>query len=127
MTAAYAGFAPQAELSPEVQRLVRKVNLGAALLPGLWTFAHGAPVLGVLYWLFFVPLPPIAIGIMVYLFFNGNRVALERRLFASPADFEAVQRAWMIGGLIAIPFFLIALLAFIAVLVAIVSAASAPR
>jgi hypothetical protein len=119
--AAQAEFGPTAQLSPEVQRLCHKVNLGAALLPGFWTLSHGAPALGVLFWLFFLPLPPIALGIMVYLFFNGNRVALERRIFRDPAEFEAVQRAWMIAGLIAIPFMLIVLFTVIAVVAALVS------
>jgi len=122
--AAAAEFGPSAQPSAEVQRLVHKVNLGAALLPGFWTFAHGAPVLGVLYWLFFFPLPPVSLGIMVYLFFNGSRVALERRLFRDPAQFEAVQRAWAIAGIIVVPFLLILLLTFIAVVAALVSSPS---
>ena len=119
--AAQADFGHSAQLSPEVQRLCHQVNVGAALLPGFWTFAHGAPALGVMFWLFFLPLPPISLGIMVYLFFNGNRIALERRIFRDAAEFEAVQRAWMIAGLIAIPFMLIVLLTAIAVIAALVS------
>ena len=77
-----------------------------------------------LFWLFFLPLPPISLAIMVYLFYNGNRVALERRLFATPAQFEAVQRAWLIAGLIALPFLLTMLLTFIVAAAALVSGKS---
>lgn len=120
MTASPA-FECSEPLTPVVERLVHGLNPGAALLAGFWTFAHGAPVLGVLYWLFLLPLPPISLGIMVYLFFNGNRVALERRVFAGPEQFVAVQRAWTIAGVVAVPFFLIALVTFIIAVAALVS------
>lgn len=98
---------PLAEPSAEVRALLPKLNAGAALLPGFWPFAHGAPVLGVLWWLFAIPLPPVAIGIMVYLLFNGNRIALQRRLFANAEQFRAVERRWTIAALIVLPFGLV--------------------
>jgi hypothetical protein len=104
-----------AEPSAEVRALLPKLNAGAALLPGIWPFAHGAPVLGVLWWLLAIPLPPVAIGIMVYLLFNGNRIALQRRLFASPEQFRAVERRWTIAAFIVLPFALLFLfVAFVA-------------
>lgn len=126
MAASSAAFECE-PLTPVVERLVHGTNLGAALLAGVWTFAHNAPVLGVLFWLFFLPLPPVSIGIMVYLFFNGNRVALERRIFASPEEFVAVERAWIIAGIVAVPFMLLLLVIFIATIAALVSASSAPQ
>jgi hypothetical protein len=110
---------PLVHASPDVERLVHRLNWGAALLPGFWTFAHGASMLGVMFWLFFLPLPPVSFGIMAFLLFNGNRVALERRRFADPAQFRAVERAWTIAGVVAVPFMLLALLAWIAVLVSV--------
>ncbi|HTD33132.1 MAG TPA: hypothetical protein VK665_05710 [Candidatus Elarobacter sp.] len=103
---------PLVEPSPEVRRQLGRLNVGAALLPGIWPFAHGAPVLGVLWWLFALPLPPVAIGIMVYLLFNGNRIALQRRRFRDEDDFVHVQRAWTIAGVIVLPFALLALVGF---------------
>ncbi len=113
--------------SPEVTKLVHKLNWGAALLPGFWTFSHGAPVLGVLYWLFFLPLPPVSIAIMTYLLFNGNRVALERRRFADPDTFLRVERVWSIVGVCLIPFGLIALLIWIDIAVKLATAAGAAQ
>ncbi len=101
---------PLAQPSAEVRRLVHRFNFGAALIPGFWAFAHRAPVIGVMYWLFFLPLPPVSIGIMVYLLFNGNRVALQRRRFRDAAEFAAVQRAWAISGFFILPAIVFALL-----------------
>lgn len=91
---------PLEHVSSEAAALLRGVNIGAGSVPGLWTFAHGAPVLGVLYWLFWFPLPPVSLGIAIYLFFNGNRVALQRRRYENPQQFRAVERAWAIAGAI---------------------------
>ncbi|HEX3550918.1 MAG TPA: zinc ribbon domain-containing protein [Candidatus Elarobacter sp.] len=118
---------PLVHASPDVDKLVHRLNWGAALLPGLWTFAHGAPVLGVMFWLFFLPLPPVSLGIMGYLLFNGNRVALQRRRFADPAQFVAVQRAWTIAGVIAVPFMLFALFVWIGVMASIAGSPEAPK
>ena len=107
---------PLVRPSAEALAATRRLNWGAALLPGFWTFAHGAPVLGVLFWLAFFPLPPISLGIMVYLLFTGNRVALQRRRFADPAEFARVERAWLIAGLVSLPLMLIALLLWLYVL-----------
>jgi hypothetical protein len=87
-------YPPDVELSPLLVELQRPLNWGAAIGAGFWTFAMGAPVLGVLFWLSLPILPPVSIGIMAYLLFNGNRVALQRRRFATPDDFRHVQRAW---------------------------------
>ncbi len=70
-----------------------------------------------MFWLFFLPLPPISLGIMIALLFNGNRVALERRRFADPAQFRAVERAWTVAGIIALPFMILALLMWIGFMV----------
>jgi len=91
---------PFVHVSDEAAALMRRVNIGAGTAPGFWSFAHGAPVLGVLYWLFWFPLPPVSIGIAVFLFFNGNRVALQRRRYADPQQFHAVERAWATAGAI---------------------------
>jgi hypothetical protein len=40
----------------------------------------------------------VSLGIAVYLFFNGNRVALQRRLYRDPQHFRDVERAWAIAG-----------------------------
>jgi hypothetical protein len=79
--------------------LLRRLNVGAGLGAGIWTFGNGAPVLGAVFWLSSVFLQPVAIGIMVYLLINGNRVALQRRRFASIERFRRVQRGWTIAVL----------------------------
>ncbi|HYW55258.1 MAG TPA: hypothetical protein VE826_14895 [Dongiaceae bacterium] len=89
---------PLTRTSSEVAALMRGVSLGGGGAPGLWTFAHGTPVLGSLYWLFWLPLPPVSLGIAVYLFFNGNRIALQRRRYRDPQEFRDVERAWAIAG-----------------------------
>jgi len=91
---------PLAHVSNAAAALMRRVNVGAGGAPGFWCFAHGAPVLGTLYWIFWLPLPPVSLGIMIYLFLNGNRVALQRRRYADPEQFRAVERAWAIAGAI---------------------------
>jgi hypothetical protein len=95
---------PFVHVSEAAEALMRRVNIGAGGAPGFWTFAHGAPVLGVLYWLFWLPLPPVSIGIAVYLFFNGNRVALQRRQYADPQQFRTVEQAWtVVGAIVLLP------------------------
>jgi hypothetical protein len=89
---------PLVHTSSDVAALMRRVSLGGGGAPGLWTFAHGAPVLGSLYWLFWLPLPPVSLGIAIYLFFNGNRVALQRRRYRDPQHFREVERAWAVAG-----------------------------
>ena len=117
---------PLVHPSADVERLVHKLNWGAALLTGFWTFAHGAPMLGVMFWLFFLPLPPVSFAIMGYLLFNGNRVALERRRFADPSQFVAVERAWTIAGVVALPFLLLALVAWVGVMASLATPQGAP-
>jgi hypothetical protein len=91
-----AGCSSDPEIGPDVAALLRRLNVGAGLGAGIWTFGNGAPVLGALFWLTLVFLPPVAIGIMVYLLINGNRVALQRRRFASIERFRSVQHRWTI-------------------------------
>jgi hypothetical protein len=107
---------PLCAASPEVERLTGRLNVGACGAAGLWTFSHGAPVLGVLYWIGFV-LPPVPLGIMVYLLFNGNRVALQRRRFASPEEFLRVQRAWAPFGWLVLVVVFLPLLVFALILI----------
>jgi hypothetical protein len=102
--------------TPEVARLTGRLNVGACGAAGLWTFFHGAPVLGVLYWVGMV-LPPVPLGIMVYLLFTGNRVALQRRRFESPEQFLRVQRAWAPFGWIVLVVVFLPLLALGAVVI----------
>ena len=97
--AAGASF-PLVHTSSDVAALMRGVSLGGGGAPGFWTFAHGAPVLGTLYWLLWLPLPPVSLGIAVYLFFNGNRIALQRRRYRDPQHFRDVERAWAIAGFV---------------------------
>ena len=89
---------PLMHTSSVVAALMRRVSLGGGGAPGFWTFAHGTPVLGTLYWLFWLPLPPVSLGIAVYLFFNGNRIALQRRRYRDPQHFRDVERAWAVAG-----------------------------
>ena len=101
---------PLARPSKDAQELMHGVSLGGGGAAGFWTFAHGAPVLGVLFWLFWIPLPPVSLGIMAYLFFNGNRVALQRRRYADPAEFRRVELAWSVAGtILLLPTLLVAL------------------
>ena len=114
---------PLVHTSSDVAALMRRVSLGAGGAPGLWTFAHGAPVLGSLYWLFWLPLPPVSLGIAIYLFFNGNRVALQRRRYADPQQFRAVEGRWAVAGAILfLPTLLATLLWAVAILSLLVSA-----
>jgi hypothetical protein len=102
---------PLAHVSSAAAALMRGVNFGAGGAPGFWTFTHGAPVVGVLYWLFWIPLPPVSLGITLYLFLNGNRVALQRRRYADPQQFHAVERKWAIAGaLLFLPTFALTLI-----------------
>ena len=95
---------PLVHTSSVVAALMRPVSLGGGGAPGFWTFAHGAPVLGTFYWLFWLPLPPVSLGIAVYLFFNGNRIALQRRRYRDPQHFRDVERAWAVaGGVLLVP------------------------
>jgi hypothetical protein len=101
---------PLARPSASALALMRGVSIGGGGAAGFWTFAHGAPVLGTLFWLFWIPLPPVSLGIMAYLFFNGNRVALQRRRYADPDEFRRVERAWAVAGaILLLPTLLIAL------------------
>ena len=58
-------------------------------------------MLGTMFWLSLLILPPISIGIMTYLLINGNRVALQRRRFDSIEQFAIVQKSWLPFGIIA--------------------------
>jgi len=114
---------PLVQISSAAAALIRRVNIGAGGAPGFWTFAHGAPILGVLYWLFWFPLPPVSLGIAIYLLFNGNRVALQRRRYADPQQFRAVEGRWAVAGAILfLPTLLATLLWAVAILSLLVSA-----
>jgi hypothetical protein len=109
---------PLVQPSAEVRMLIRKLNWGAALLPGFWSYTHGAPVLGTFFWIMLLPLPPISIGIMLYLLTNGNRIALQHRRYRDEAEFHQVERAWGVAGWITFPFSLILFLTYIVALLA---------
>jgi hypothetical protein len=94
-------------VSADVAQLLRQFNVGAGFGAGFWTFANGAPILGCIYWLSLPILPPIAIGIMIYLFINGNRVALQRRRFDSIERFRRVQRIWAFAAVFPFVFSLV--------------------
>ena len=116
---------PLVQPSAEVRALEHRLNFGAALLPGFWTYKHGAPVLGTLFWIMLLPLPPIAVGIMVYLLTNGNRIALQHRHFRDVAEFHAVERSWGIAGWLTFPVSLILLLLYIGALLTATTKAAA--
>jgi hypothetical protein len=102
---------PLVQISSAAAALIRRVNIGAGGAPGFWTFAHGAPILGVLYWLFWFPLPPVSLGIAIYLLFNGNRVALQRRRYADPQQFHAGEgRCAVAGAILFLPTLLVTLI-----------------
>jgi hypothetical protein len=103
---------PLIQPSPEIRGLMRKLNWGAGFLPGFWTYKHGAPVLGTFFWLLFLPLPPISVGIMLYLLTNGNRIALQHRRYKDVAEFHTVEHAWAVAGWVTIPFSIILLIAY---------------
>jgi hypothetical protein len=107
-----AGHFALVVLDPEAAELEKRVNIGAALNAGLWPFWHGAAALGALYWVAMIVLPPVPLGIMVYLFFNGNRIALQRRRFASTAQFRQVEQKWALAGIAVGP--LLLMITFIA-------------
>ena len=88
------GLTAAVDVGSDISALLRLCNVGAGLGAGFWAFGNGAPILGCIYWLSLPILPPIAIAIMVYLFINGNRVALERRRFTSLETFRKIQRTW---------------------------------
>ena len=95
-----AGHSSDPVIGSDVAALLRRFNVGAGLGAGVWLFANGAPVLGTIYWLTLPFLPPVSIGMMVYLLINGNRVALQRRRFSSIEQFHRVQRAWSVAGVV---------------------------
>ncbi len=112
--------------SAEVRGLERHLNWGAALLPGIWTYKHGAPVLGTFFWIMLLPLPPIAIGIMLYLLTNGNRIALQHRRFHDGAEFHRVERAWAVAGWLTLPVSLILFLLYLGALISATTRTAAP-
>jgi hypothetical protein len=107
---------PLMQPSADVRALMRHLNWGAGLLPGFWSYKHGAPVLGTFFWIMLLPLPPISIGIMLYLLTNGNRIALQHRRYRDIAEFHAVERAWGVAGWVTFPISLILLLLYIGAL-----------
>ncbi len=91
--------APQAPPSPPApsarpipMTAPQGLNWGAFLLPFFWSIAHKAWLWAVVS--FFLPL----VGGIVLLI-TGNKVAVEKREFATMDDFKKVQKAWTIWGL----------------------------
>jgi len=83
-----------ATTSPAAESSVPEgLNWGAFLLPFWWSIAHQAWV-----WVFVSILFPVAV--QVALLIIGNKIAWENRYFASKAEFEKVQNAWLVGGII---------------------------
>jgi hypothetical protein len=70
----------------------------------------------VFFWLFALPLPPISLIIVVYLLFNGNRVALQHRRYRDVAQFHQVEHAWAVAGWITLPVSIIIVIAWAGVL-----------
>ncbi|HEX3468938.1 MAG TPA: hypothetical protein VHT05_12745 [Candidatus Elarobacter sp.] len=110
---------PLMQASAEVRAVERHLNWGAGFLPGFWSYKHGAPVLGTFFWIMLLPLPPISMGIMLYLLTNGNRIALQHRRYRDVAEFHKVEHAWSVWGWVTIP---ISFILFMSYLVALVSA-----
>ncbi len=50
------------------------------------------------YWVFLLGIPIVNFGVMLYLGFNGNRLAFEKSDFDSPNDFLKVQAEWSKWG-----------------------------
>lgn len=97
----------QAEGNSVSPYLVTRWNWGAFLLPWLWPFWHGAGWIGVVVLicslLSFLGLPAlIALGFAIYLGVKGGQIAVQRRLYGSDEQFQAVEGAWTKGGIIAL-------------------------
>lgn len=90
-----SGNPAQGLLDPSVQGWC----WGAFLAGPFWAAAHGMAPLGglllLLTWLF--PLPHLLLGRF------GGGMAWRQRAFGSLEEFRAVQRAWALGGLLALP------------------------
>lgn len=69
------------------------LNWGAFLEPFFWSIAHNA-------WLWVVLSIFLHLVAVIVLLINGNEIAYQNRKFASEAEFNAVQRSWLIWGLI---------------------------
>lgn len=69
------------------------LNWGAFLLPFFWSIAHSA-------WLWVVLSPFIHLVASIVLLIKGNEIAYQNRKFANEAEFQAVQKAWTMWGLI---------------------------
>ncbi len=86
-------------------------NWGAFFFTWIWGLAHGV------YW----PLVMLVLAIIpfinaisflviaIYLGMNGNRLAWEKRKFASVEQFRATEKVWAIVGLV---FFILGIIAF---------------
>lgn len=97
----------QAEGNNVSPYFVTRWNWGAFLLPWLWPFWHGASWIGVVVLicslLSFLGLPAlIALGFAIYLGVKGGQIAVQRRLYGSDEQFQAVEGAWTKGGVIAL-------------------------
>lgn len=94
----------------DIEDLARRPNWGAFLLPGLWPFWHGRPMIAILWYLVLaagvtgssprrIALGAmLAFGIAGYLFLRGNRIALTRRKYRDLDEFLRVERRWAHWG-----------------------------
>ncbi|MHB1457932.1 MAG: tetratricopeptide repeat protein [Armatimonadota bacterium] len=73
------------------------LNWGAFLLPFFWSIAHSA-------WLWVVLSPFIHLVASIVLLIKGNEIAYQNRKFANEAEFQTVQKAWTMWGLILLAF-----------------------
>ncbi|MHB1457931.1 MAG: hypothetical protein ACYC0V_13560 [Armatimonadota bacterium] len=69
------------------------LNWGAFLEPFFWSIAHNA-------WLWAVLSIFLHLVAVIVLLINGNEIAYQNRKFSTEAEFNAVQRSWLIWGLI---------------------------
>jgi hypothetical protein len=80
-----------ADADSEVQdmRLLKRSNWAAVLLGPVWTTANKLDK-----WTVFYFVPPISIGVAIYLGLEGNRMAFEKSNIRSVEEFMIVQRKW---------------------------------
>lgn len=64
----------------------KQFNWGACFLAFYWCLSNKMD-----YWVFLLCIPIVNFGVMLYLGFNGNRLAFEKSDFDSPNDFLKVQ------------------------------------
>jgi hypothetical protein len=85
------GQGPVAAVSPVD---LRGLNWGAFLLAPFWGVAHNVPI-GLL-----ALIPGLGLPISILVLVKGNEMGWKNRRFRSFDEFSAVQRAWLIWGII---------------------------